>query len=645
MSETPELIIEKSINQDILDYSAILEATVKVIQSFLLEVGKVYGFIAEKFPIIEQEMKNENEKANLLLAYFLDEDKDAKRFSNDLKENQDDFFRSFERMQTLIDNDNKLSETLVQDVDRVNIIVDSIEQIRKLADQIKVYSLNAIIISSKHGVEGRAFGEISKNIINMSDDSNEQADQMNKLGHELFYQFEDFKTNILKINEMQKNNFVIMKEQLDKEHNNMVNSFAAFSNMISNILSRIDNTSDYIFEIMMVLPREDIVRQQTEHIIESIKSIVLENKKFIEYYGSMVENIYIEEPQKERNKPVAHKLLDLLTFDDLVLTLIIENFKSIYEEINDTNSFIFKSLKEFESVLSDIASDRNVITEYMIGTESGKSEFPFTVSDSIFEEYINFIKLYMENFNLSLANKYRISDNNTAIIDSIEELENMFLEMKNIAKRFNSINFLSKVELEKNADMFSDTQNFSIESIETIASDITETVDKSLEQFKNIKEEIIASINKFKSSINQQSKEQFFIESMTGNVNKRLEESKYIIESNVKRLEHHTKELFELIEKTLIDLTSLSALLGKINEITDIFDKMRVIIKEKKDKYYNSLGIEDWKIESDKYLDIVNSYTIKKERTIANTILSGENAPNVDINIEEGSDGGDFTLF
>lgn len=645
MSETPELIIEKSINQDILDYSAILEATVKVIQSFLLEVGKVYGFIAEKFPIIEQEMKNENEKANLLLAYFLDEDKDAKRFSNDLKENQDDFFRSFERMQTLIDNDNKLSETLVQDVDRVNIIVDSIEQIRKLADQIKVYSLNAIIISSKHGVEGRAFGEISKNIINMSDDSNEQADQMNKLGHELFYQFEDFKTNILKINEMQKNNFVIMKEQLDKEHNNMVNSFAAFSNMISNILSRIDNTSDYIFEIMMVLPREDIVRQQTEHIIESIKSIVLENKKFIEYYGSMIENIYIEEPQKERNKPVAHKLLDLLTFDDLVLTLIIENFKSIYEEINDTNSFIFKSLKEFESVLSDIASDRNVITEYMIGTESGKSEFPFTVSDSIFEEYINFIKLYMENFNLSLANKYRISDNNTAIIDSIEELENMFLEMKNIAKRFNSINFLSKVELEKNADMFSDTQNFSIESIETIASDITETVDKSLEQFKNIKEEIIASINKFKSSINQQSKEQFFIESMTGNVNKRLEESKYIIESNVKRLEHHTKELFELIEKTLIDLTSLSALLGKINEITDIFDKMRVIIKEKKDKYYNSLGIEDWKIESDKYLDIVNSYTIKKERTIANTILSGENAPNVDINIEEGSDGGDFTLF
>ena len=48
-----------------------------------------------------------------------------------------------------------------------------------------------------------------------------------------------------------------------------------------------------------------------------------------------------------------------------------------------------------------------------------------------------------------------------------------------------------------------------------------------------------------------------------------------------------------LIDKTLIDLSSLSVLLTKINEITDIFDKMRGIIKEKKDKYYDSLGIEE----------------------------------------------------
>lgn len=638
-------VIDKNISQDIFDYSAILETTVKDIESFLLEVGKVYGFIAEKFPIIEQEMKNENEKANYLLSYFLGEDKDKKKFSDDLKENQEDFLKSFERMQNLIDNDNQLSESLVQNVDRINAVVESIEQIKKLADQIKVYSLNAIIISSKHGVEGRAFGEISKNIINMSDTSNEQANNMNKLGHELFNRFENFKTEILKVNELQKQNFIIMKEQLHKEHNNMVNSFATFSNMISNVLSRIDNTYDYIFEIMMVLPREDIVRQQTEHIIESIKSIVYENKKFIEYYGSMVEEMDIKELEEDSNKSIEHKLLDLLTFDDVVLTLIIENFKSIYEEINDTNSFIYKNLKEFEDLLSDIAMDRNIIVEYMIGTESGKSEFPFTVSDLIFEEYMNFIKLYLENFKLSLTNKYRISDNNVAIIDSIEELENIFLETKNIARAFNSINFLSKIELEKNADMFTNAQNFSMESIETIASDITETVDKCLEQFRDIKAEIINSINKFKLNINQQSNEHFFIESMTENVSKRLEESKYIIDNNVKRLESHAKELFVLIDKTLIDLSSLNVLLAKINEITDVFDKIRGTIKGKKDRYYNSLGIENWKIESDKYWDIINSYTIKKERAIANSILTGENMPNVDINIEEGADSGDFTLF
>ena len=84
-------VIDKNISQDIFDYSAILETTVKDIESFLIEVGRVYGFIAEKFPIIEQEMKKENEKANYLLSYFLGEDKDKnkKKFSDDLKENQE----------------------------------------------------------------------------------------------------------------------------------------------------------------------------------------------------------------------------------------------------------------------------------------------------------------------------------------------------------------------------------------------------------------------------------------------------------------------------------------------------------------------------------------------------------------------------
>lgn len=642
----PQLeVIDKNISQDIVDYSVILETTVKDIESFLIEVSKVYSFIAEKFPVIEQEMKNENEKANILLSYFMSEEEDKKKFSDDLKENQNDFLKSFDRMQKLIENDNKLSEALIQNVDKINAVVDSIEEIKKLADQIKVYSLNAIVISSKHGSGGKAFGEISKNIISMSDNSNEQAAQMNKMGHELFERFENFKSEILKINEVQKNNFTIMKEQLYKEHNNMVNSFATFSNLISNILTRIDNTSDYIFEIMMVLPREDIIRQQTEHIIESIKSIVEENKKFVDYYGSMVEDMDIEELEEDKNKSIEHKLLDLLTFDDLVLTLIIENFKSIYEEISDTNSFIYKNLKEFEEILADISLDRDTIVEYMIGTESGKSEFPFTVSNSIFDEYTNFIKLYMENFQISLTNKYKISDNNTTIIDSIEELENMFLETKNIAKAFNSINFLSKIELEKHADVFTGSQTFSIGTIESIAANITETVDKCLEQFKDIKADIIISINRFKTNINSQSSEHDFIESMTGNVNKRLEESKSIIDGNVKRLESHARELFVLIDKTLIDLTSLNTLMAKIDEITDVFDKMRNIIKEKKDKYFTSLGIENWKIESDKYWDIINSYTIKKERMIANSILAGENAPNVDINIEEGADSGDFTLF
>ncbi|ADK30470.1 methyl-accepting chemotaxis protein [Brachyspira pilosicoli] len=632
-----------NVNENILDYSAILEVTVKDIQNFLTEFGRVYSFIGEKFPLIEQEMKNENEKSISLLSYFTEKDT-KKNFSSDFQENQEDFFKSFDRMQSLINQDDVLSNSIIEDVNIISNVMDSIEEIRKLADQIKVYSLNAIIIASKYGSGGKAFGEISKNIIKMSETSNEQADQMNRIGQELFVQFDRFKDEILKTNEMQRRSFNIMREQLDKEHNNMVNSFATFSNMISDIISRVDNSYDYIFEVMMILPQEDIIRQQTEHIIESIKHIVEENRKFIDAYGKEVVAIN-NAAELENNESLEHKLLDLLTFDDVVLSLIIENFKSIHKEILDNNARINDSLKGLKESLLDISSDRNTIVEYMIGAQSGKSEFPFSVSDSIFNEYLGFIKLYLDNFKLFLSNKHRISDNNAGIIDSIEELENMFLETKNIAKAFNSINFLAKIELEKNSDIFSDSQTFSMVSVESIATNITDTVDVCLEKFENIKTTIFSAINKFKFNINQQSIENSFIESMMDNIYKRLEESKTIIEDNIKGLDTHAKELFNLIEKTLIDLSSLTTLLTKINEIMEVFNRMRDIIRNKKNEYYKTLNIDNWKIESDKYMEIVNYYTIKKERTIANSILSGEEALNVDINIEEGSDSGDFTLF
>ena len=185
-----------NVNENILDYSAILEATVKDIQNFLTEFGRVYSFIGEKFPLIEQEMKNENEKSISLLSYFTEKDTE-KNFSSDFQENQEDFFKSFDRMQTLINQDDVLSNSIIEDVNIISNVMDSIEEIRKLADQIKVYSLNAIIIASKYGSGGKAFGEISKNIIKMSETSNEQADQMNRIGQELFVQFDKFKDVLL----------------------------------------------------------------------------------------------------------------------------------------------------------------------------------------------------------------------------------------------------------------------------------------------------------------------------------------------------------------------------------------------------------------------------------------------------------------
>jgi len=640
-------IIDKSIEQNILDYSVILETTINDIDVFLSEISRVYGSIGQKFPIIDEEMTNENIRAEALMSYFtekFDDNNVDRSFSKDLEDNQSDFCKSFEQVELFIKQDNILSESIIRDVNKTNNVMESIDKIRLLADQIKVYSLNAIVISSKYGIAGHAFGEISKNIIKLSDLSNDQADAMNKVGNDLFLKFDEFKTKIVDTNNKQKINFLEMQSKIREEHSRIAKSFSVFSKILFDVISRVSSTYDYVSEIMMILQREDIIRQQTEHIAQAIRTLIEENKSFIDAYA-------IKRKENEGNKTLSdsdkeeiqHLVLDTITFSDTVLFTIISNLRMIHNEIKESNIAIKKELSILRSTLKSVANDRDLIVEYMIGKSKDKTEYPFIVSSYLFDRYKFLIEGYLDNYKDFLNEKYAISDDNATISDLIEQLEDMFSDTKNIAKTFNSINFLAKIELEKNEAIFSDSRTFSIESVEAIASNITDTVEECVVEFNTIKKEIFNSIQNFKSNINQQSEEYTDIESMTNSIVLRLKNSEDLVRNNVVMFKSYADSLLNLIDETMLDLNSLESMLVNINEIIEISSSIHSVIKEKKDTLYAELGITTWKIESEKYLSIVNSYTIEKERAIMNDVLSGGSGQNMP-EIADSKDN-DVTIF
>lgn len=631
-------VLDKSICQNLLDYSAILETTINDIDTFLSEINRVYSSIADKFPVIEESMANENVRVNSLVSYFTDEKEVENSFAYDLEQNRQEFSKSFDRIKEFINQDDILSESIINDVNKTSSIMESIDNIRLLADQIKVYSLNAIIISSKHGDVGGAFGEISKNIIKLSDLANDQADSMNKIGNDLFLHFDDFKTKILEANNGQKNDFTEVQSKIISEHSSMEKSFSIFSSIILDILKRVDGTCSYIFDIMMVLQREDIIRQQTEHIIKSIHSLVKENKSFIESYYVKLEE-YKNDKTEDKALELEHLLLDIVTFDDSVLSLVISNLKSVYDEIGESNRNIKMFLSDFRVALVGVLSDRDVIVDHMIGNEKENLSLPLVVSDILFEEYMSFINSYLSSHKIFLNKKLSISDDNADISDLIEFLETMFFETKNIAKTFNSINFLAKIELEKNREIFDNSKTFSIDSVEAIASNITKTVDESLVEFSGIKEKIFESVDRFKLNIDKEASEYNVIQSMTCSVTSRLDRSKALVKNNLKHFKSYADELLDILDKTLLDLSSLDDILLSVEEVINVCADMRSMIKSRKELYYKNYGITSWKIESSKYLDIINSYTTQKERAIASELIGG------DVSIDVGAGSGELTIF
>ena len=638
-------LIDKSIEQNILDYSVILETTINDIEVFLSEISRVYGGIGQKFPIIDEEMSNENARAEALMSYFTEEDDDNDRsFSKDLDDNQEDFTNSFDKIKYFIEQDDTLSESIIRDVSKTNNVMESIDKIRLLADQIKVYSLNAIVISSKYGVAGHAFGEISKNIIKLSDLSNDQADSMNKVGNDLFLKFDEFKTKIVDTNNDQKANFLEMQEKIREEHFGIAKSFSVFSKILFDVIGRVSSTYDYVAEIMIILQREDIIRQQTEHVAQAIRILIEENKFFIDSYSTKRKESEGKEILTDADKAeFEHLILDVLTFSDAVLSTILSNLRMIYDEIKESNVAIKKELNTLRSTLKSIANDRDLIVEYMIGKPNDKTEYPFIVSSYLFDKYKVLVEGYLDGYKDFLNEKYIISDDNSAISDLIEQLEDMFSDTKNIAKTFNSINFLAKIELEKNEAIFSDSRIFSIESVESIASNITDTVEECVVEFNTIKSEIFNSVRNFKSNINQQSDEYLAIEGMTRSIVSRLKNSESLIRTNAEMFKSYADSLLDLIDETILDLNSLESMLVNVNEIIEISSSIHSLIKEKKQALYAEVGITSWKIESEKYLSIMNSYTIEKERAIMNDVLSG--GGNQDIFDTYVANNDDVTIF
>lgn len=622
------------------------------ITSFIRNMGAVYNNIGKNFPAIEKEIKDENDEALLLISYFLYQDEneealnDEAGLSHELNENQKNFFNSIEKTQGLLEEDDRLSKTIVEGVNRINSIMGAIDEIRLLADQIKVYSLNAIIISSKHGSAGRAFGEISKNIIKLSDNSNQQAEQMSTLGTKLFEEFRKFKQRILEINSGQKDKFTEIRTKVIEAYEKLNSTFKVFSFLVKDLIDRVDTTKKVIFEIMMLLQKEDIIRQHTEHITESIEEMIKESDTFLKaleeeensVYGAADTGEVAQATTNGNNEKLDKQFLDLLTFEENILELVISQIDTVRNEIESTNKDVSDHLLDMKRRIVNIQDDRDHIIGFLTGGEAGSARFPITALDNSFNEYLAFMEYYVDEFGTSLKEKRGVAESNLRISTTIENLEELFFEAKNISRTFNSINFLAKIELEKNSDVFKGSNMFSINNVESIASNISETVNNCLVSFSDIKQDLFGSIEIFSANISEQDDEYRQVKDKIATVSTKLNASKNIIKDNINSLEKYARNLVTLIDATVEDVNSVDILFNELDGIRGTMRSIQENISKKRKEFLTNLNITEWQVASEKYRSIISRYSIQKERLIANQVLSG-------LDEEVGAESGELTLF
>ncbi|MCX7680200.1 MAG: hypothetical protein N2316_13430 [Spirochaetes bacterium] len=463
-SVSPILRISNGISE-LIDLKEEISSLFQEIASFLLETSReMDSFQKIITPYIEYFYAHGHKEGKH--ECFIDEV---------VKPSKEEMEQAISQAVSIMQNDSAINETVESSIKKALAIKPIVESLLGMIEAIETYSWNAMLISTKAGIEGRALATISAQVSTLSASANEIANKCTHILNNLnwyYHEFEEICQRIDIINEnyltrMSIKSGVIFKEMLDE--------LEKMSVSVKDIMEYASSIHLVIGNLMEQIQREDIVRQDLEKAIGALE--VLDSER-----------------QKEKPISILYEFLNADEVEKLIYALLKRKYNNVYFNLQSlvegTEDCCVKIKRLIDSFLQRF---------YNKGEHQWGELYEGKKFDAICEKLENMKGEFVGYIEEIISNKRRLYELSNKIVDSISTFKALFDEMIKISRKFEIINMLTKIELAKHATLRKNIGG-SLVHVSNLPSEMKRMVENAIDHHRIVMSAIEKALDEYSTN-------------------------------------------------------------------------------------------------------------------------------------------------
>lgn len=615
------------------DFQGYLEKLNNKLEQLIQESEDYYSVIHESLPVIERNIELTQQETSLLITYFVEtaqeEQAAAEKEKYLISQSLGQIKKNFLEISGYLLNKKeieKILEIFLKDDNQDNsfsAFVKLVEETKTTLTDVGDISLNAIIFSSHLGSEGMGFRVISDHIHQISTVLHEEMTRIDGLVSALVDWHGHFQGNIESIVTQQEKALEEYIQQLDRVFSLIVNSIQEITSILKNMMDNVSESISPFQELMVLIQRQDIVRQNTENTLKCIGIIQ-------EEFGGYLELL--------EGGGSREQLLDRATFNSRAMGLVNKLNANMTDSLEGSVEEIHECSQSLIDALGEVYEDSGSLIGFLVGEKSLSQRLSnnndMSAVDFTFQSLFSFMNDFLKTLIDIRDLVSQLSLEKQQFDQSIGQTKASMEKVQQRVGMLNRIKILVRIELARMKEQDSAIGR----KIEDVVEDVNQTLSENQKVFSNLKNELEKNLEQFERLIlGNQSRIGRAVNDVQDSLDK-LNTTNKIINQAIQALSKEIEVLNTEVNKVFLRIQDSGKIKGLIQEINALIQEAIENSTRQGEMVMGHFQVDKWEEKNQDLVKMFDLFTSYLERSAAKDYLE-------DQTLDEGTDEGELTLF